>query len=236
MPPDKAGPQIIGQSLNVCYRGIREAAARREGGRIAALARRQAELGAFALDLCCAGCDDEKGALIWMAQTVQEAVDWPLCLDSASADVLMAAAAVCTRPPIINAVSMNHVRAGATADIAMLPALYWIVSAFDPDQSDHSPEARLQTAINVADSLSVVPESRMILDPLFLPSVTHAYAWADSCAVARLFRERFPEAGVLCAVGNVSFGADNRGKVEQDIVELAINFGFDWLLCDVARV
>ena len=230
------GPKYIGQRLNVCYPDVREAVARREGEMIAALARRQAAAGACALDLCCAGRPDEAGALAWMAETVQRAVDVPLCLDSAAADVLTAAARICIRPPIINAVSIDHVRAGAAPDIGRLPALMWIVSAFDPAGAAQSPEARLKTASAVADALSGVPQARMILDPLFLPSGAYPHAWEDTCAAAALLRRRFPEAGTLCAAGNVSFGARGRAKVDRRTIHRAIGNGFDWLLCDVTSI
>lgn len=230
------GPKYIGQRLNVCYRDVREAVLCRDGDRIVFLARQQVLNGAGALDLCCAGCDDETGALIWMAETVQAAVDVTLCLDSAASETLLAAAAVCGKPPIINAISIDHVRQGSAQGLAQLAALLWIVSTFDPDGPGHSPQSRLNTVFALMESLSGTAQSQLILDPLFLPSVTFPEAWTNSCETAELLRSNFPEAGMLCAVGNVSYGSRGRAKVDRDTIGRAVNNGFDWLLCDVANI
>ena len=74
-------------------------------------ARRQVEAGAWAVDLNI-GPQKKNGVrlLPWLVQTVQEAVDVPLCLDTTNLAAIEAACEVIKRQPIINSTSAEAER------------------------------------------------------------------------------------------------------------------------------
>ena len=78
---------IIGERINATRKRIGKAVAERDAAFIGGEARIQAEAGATHID-CNAGRNPAREIedLQWMIGVVQEAVDLPLCIDSASAD------------------------------------------------------------------------------------------------------------------------------------------------------
>ncbi len=80
---------IIGEKINGAIPSSAGAIEARDAAFIRDLAVRQTEAGADYLDVC-AGGDPEKelDALCWLVDTVQAAVDTPLCIDSPNPEIL----------------------------------------------------------------------------------------------------------------------------------------------------
>ena len=99
--------EIIGEKLNATRAEVAEAIASRDVDRVQDLARRQVEAGAAYLDVNAAGVQKSKEPedLVWLVESVQAAVDVPLCLDSANPEALTAALAVVQRTPLVNSIS-----------------------------------------------------------------------------------------------------------------------------------
>jgi cobalamin-dependent methionine synthase I len=74
---------IVAEKINTSRKGVADAVERRDAEFIIKLARDQAEAGADYIDVN-AGTflDRETECLCWLVETVQDAVNLPLCLDS----------------------------------------------------------------------------------------------------------------------------------------------------------
>ena len=74
---------IVGEKINTSRKSIAAAVDKQDAEFIGKVAREQAEAGAHFIDVN-AGTflDKETDCLCWLVQTVQDAVDLPLCLDS----------------------------------------------------------------------------------------------------------------------------------------------------------
>lgn len=240
-------PVYISQRLNVCYRDVRLAVINRQASVIVDLAREQHEGGADYLDLCAAGLPDERGSLAWMLGAVQQEVDCPLVLDSADPGTLLHGFGLCVKPPIINAISVSAVRDGVARDLMCLPARSFIISAYDPKTSNN-PADRIHALREVLNVSAPGHAAALIADPLFYPQRFDAQRWDESCRTAREIRQAWPDLGLLCAVGNVTFRARTSGRATRlpgttdrtwshaEVANRALAEGFDWIICDVMRL
>ncbi len=79
--------EIIGEKINGTRKAVAAAIAERNAVAITDLAASQAAAGASWLDINAGTRPDQEPAdLLWLVETVQAAVDTPLCLDSAILD------------------------------------------------------------------------------------------------------------------------------------------------------
>src|SRR5512143_458708 len=82
---------IIGEKLNGTLKKTAAAIHARDAAYVQDLARRQVEAGADYLDVNAGtGAGNEVNDLVWLVETVQAAVEAPLCLDSADPIALKA--------------------------------------------------------------------------------------------------------------------------------------------------
>ena len=94
---------LIGESIHMISKKISSAIDNRDPGPIQELARVQAAAGADYLDLNLGLLTkDPAGTARWVVNTVQEAVEIPLSIDTLNPEALEAALEICTKPAIIN--------------------------------------------------------------------------------------------------------------------------------------
>lgn len=216
---------------------VAQAVARRDADAIAAVARRQAALGADWLDVCAAGLSDESDALQWLVQIVQAATDVPLSLDTHDSDALRRALPLCRRSPLINSISLTQ----SEATWALLRD--WthcsvVALCLGEDGPKATVNGRLVVAARLADRLSDcggLPE-RIVFDPLTLPAANGPDARWVTLHTMTALREQFPASRILCAVGNYGYGlpTQRRRAAERDYAEASLRAGADALLCDPA--
>lgn len=229
-------PLVIGQNLNAAgSRRVAWALARRDAATIADVARRQVAAGAGRLDICAAGTDDEPGALQWLAQTVQEAADVPLSLDTHNLGALRRALPLCRRPPLINSVSVTQ------SDALWVLLRDWshcpvVALCLGERGAGATAEERLESAARLSERLDDcgVPAERILFDPLTLPAINGRAAQDTTFQTMTALRERFPTSRVLCAVGNFGYGlpAPMRRAAEWGYARAALGAGADAFLCD----
>ena len=134
---------IIGEKINGTLKKTAKAILERDVEFITSLATRQVEAGADYIDVNAGtGGGDETEDLLWLIEVVQEAVDVPLCLDSANPAALKAGMAAVSQTPMVNSISGEASRLDG-----ILPAL----------ESSHAvAEAIKQAAKMSRDSILVV--------------------------------------------------------------------------------
>jgi cobalamin-dependent methionine synthase I len=87
---------IIGERINGMFHKVAEAVAAKDKAAVQDLARRQVEAGAGMLDVNVGtAARDKAGAMRWLVETVREAVDVPLAIDSSSPEVVEAGLKAC---------------------------------------------------------------------------------------------------------------------------------------------
>ena len=109
--PGSMQVEIIGEKINGTRKRVARAIQKRDADFILDLAVKQAEAGATWLDVNAGTLPArEPEDLIWLVQTIQPAVQTPLCLDSANPAALAAALEIVDQTPLINSISGEQER------------------------------------------------------------------------------------------------------------------------------
>jgi cobalamin-dependent methionine synthase I len=162
--------RFVGQDMQILnplfFRAIEE----RDSRAVAAMARRQAEAGADALDLNLGPAKKNSSLLTWVIETVQAAVDLPLFV----------ASQILSMPDLLqqhqDSITVNSVTADPTTLVAAMEragayGAGLVVLLTKPGQSVFSADDRLLLAAEVLETAACTgfPLARLHLDPLFRP-------------------------------------------------------------------
>jgi len=180
---------------------------------------------------------DEVALLPEAVQAVMEAVDVPLCLDSAEPDALAAALKVYKGKPLINSVTGEE---QSLADVLPLVKEYGaavIGLVQDGAGIPKTPEQRVTIARRIVEQAEAfgIPREDIIIDCLTLALA----ADSDSALVAiETIRQVRAELGVNITMGasNVSFGLPDRDLVNSAFMAMAMAVGATCLIADAAKV
>ncbi len=226
---------IIGEKINGTRKQVGAAIRERDAALIKKLAREQVEAGAQYLDVN-AGTEPEREAddLVWLVQTVQQAVEVPLSLDSPNATTLKLAITAVDRQPMINSISGETERLEQVLPLVAEHQCPVIVLALDDNGIPKTVDERL----NIIDRLvnatreSGVSDERLYIDPLIMAISTADDAGMVARETMRRVRQQYPDAHITGGLSNMSFGSPMRKYINQAFLVLAIEAGMDAAIMD----
>jgi 5-methyltetrahydrofolate--homocysteine methyltransferase len=226
---------LIGELLNTSRRSVAAAVERRDADTIAAIARRQADAGADYIDVNAGTfAARESECLCWLVETVQAAVDRPLCIDSPSPDAMRVALERHRGTALVNSISMEPQRwQGMIEVVAERPCrviALCMTSAAMPTGADERIAAGT-TIVAELERAGVVRE-RILLDPLLQPVSIDVRQGRGFLEALRRLKTALPEVETVCGLSNVSFGLPRRSLVNRTFLSLALDAGLDAAICD----
>lgn len=228
--------EIIGEKLNATRAEVAEAIASRDVERVQDLARRQVEAGADYLDVNAAGAQRSKEPedLVWLVESVQSAVDVPLCLDSANPEALMAALGAVKRTPLVNSISGEAERLDPILPLIAGHDCSVIALAADESGIGKTVEQRMGVVRKIvkATRAAGVPDAHVLIDSLVLPLAGLATSGAVTLDTMRAIRDEFPDLRLCLALSNLSFGLPERALINRVFLTLALAAGLDAALLD----
>ncbi|MGF1506277.1 MAG: dihydropteroate synthase [Anaerolineae bacterium] len=218
---------VIGERLNPSLRpALAAEMAAGDFSRVNTDGLAQVEAGARMLDIS-APPGDEKGVLLSQAvQTLQQAVDVPLCISITSLDALHNVLAVYEGKPLVN---------GLTGDRSLLDAFLPVIAdhgaAFvgmctDENGIPEEPTGRLSVAHVIVDRAIAhgLSGGDVMLDPVVMPIGARRSVGHTTLDTIRLIRG---ELGVntLCGATNISIGLPNRRTLNAAFLAMLIAQG-----------
>jgi len=227
---------VIGEKINGTRKAVGAAIRERDAERITQLARDQVQAGSAYLDVN-AGTPPEREPddMAWLVTTIQEAVDVPLCLDSANPEALKAGLALVKKPPIVNSVSGEKSRIDGVLPLALEYKTGLILLALDdtvgiPDTS----KGRLDIVHRL---VSMAKQGGLKEDQLFVDPLVTAISTGNENALLtfeaiKMIKQAYPEAHVTCGLSNVSFGMPLRSLINQTFMAMCIQMGLDSAIID----
>lgn len=227
--------QIIGEKINGTLKQVSKALAERDAAFIQALARRQVEAGADLLDVNAGTLSDqEPDDLVWLTKTVQEAVDVPLCLDSANPRALAAALGEVRQAPLINSISGERKRLDGILPLARNHGCSVIVLALDENGIPQGMEGRLVVIRRViAETRQIgLPDEKVYVDPLVMAIATNMESGLITLETMRAVRAEFPCVHLSVGLSNISFGLPARSLINRVFLILALSAGLDTAIID----
>jgi 5-methyltetrahydrofolate--homocysteine methyltransferase len=219
---------IIGERINPT--GKKKLAAALQAGDLAPvqeLAQTQVEAGAAVLDVNVGATGvDEVDMLPRAVQALAEAVDVPLCIDTANPEALAAALAVCPGKPLVNSVTGEEEKLAAVLPLVAERSAAVIGLVMDDDGIPSTPERRLEVARKIlarATELDI-PAEDVIFDPLVLAVGAEMQAGVVTLETVRLLRAEL-DANMTAGASNISFGMPDRPLLNQIFLAMLIACG-----------
>jgi 5-methyltetrahydrofolate--homocysteine methyltransferase len=227
--------KIIGEKINGTRKQVAAAISTRDVDSIRSLAIQQAQAGAHWLDVN-AGTHPEREPedLTWLVQTVQDAVELPLCLDSTNPKALVAGLKEVKRTPLINSISGEPGRLNDILPLAVEHGCEVIALAMDDRGIPATADARLEVIRRIFEATrrAGMRDSNVYIDPLVMTVATNIEAARVTLDVIRATRAAFPDAHVSLGLSNVSFGLPARALINRTFLALALAAGADTALVD----
>jgi 5-methyltetrahydrofolate--homocysteine methyltransferase len=235
---------LIGERINPTGKK-RLAAALSEGNLdiVRQEAEAQVAAGADVLDVNVGAAGvDEVDLLPQAVRTVMEAVDVPVCIDSANVEALRAALAVHRElapegKPLINSVNGEEARLKAVLPLVAEYRAAVIGLAMDDDGIPCTSGERLAVARKIAERAEALGIARedLVIDCLALTVGADSQAGLVSLGAIKMVRE---ELGVNMTLGasNISFGLPEREVINWAFLAMAIQNGVNCPIVDAAKV
>jgi len=226
---------IVGERINSTRKQVRKAVEARNADFIAAEAKAQAAMGADYIDVN-AGTSvaREVDDLKWLVETVEAAVDSPLCLDSANPAALKAALALARRGVIINSITGEKARRDAILPVVIESGASVVALLMDDVGMPEDAAGRIGVAERLVPELvkAGVPLDHIFVDPLVRPASTDTKQPPAVLETVRTVTRMFPGIHAICGLSNVSFGLPVRNAMNTTFLALMIQAGLDAAIID----
>jgi 5-methyltetrahydrofolate--homocysteine methyltransferase len=230
---------IIGERINPT--GRKKLAEDLRGGDLSTVeadAHAQVEAGADMLDVN-AGIPlvDEAELLTKMLQTVQAAVESPICIDSSVIEALEAGLTVYEGKPLVNSVTGEDERLEEILPLVARHGAAVIGLANDETGIPETPQQRLEIATKIVSAAGDhgIPPEDVVIDPLAMTVGADTEAVTTTLETIRLIRDTL---GVNMCLGasNVSFGLPERHVLNAAFLPMAMAAGLTSAIMSTAEV
>jgi len=227
---------IIGEKINSTLKAIRPAMENYDSQAIIDLAKRQYEAGASYIDVN-AGMfhDSEPEKLVWLIDTIQEAIDAPFAIDSPNHVAIEAALkANKNGKPIINSITDETERFNAIMPLAVQYKTRIIALCMDDEGMPETSDERVKIAERLIEKLTKegLPLDDIFIDPLIRPIGTGSQNGIVALETIRKVRSEFPGVHITCGLSNISFGIPARKLMNQAFLIAAMTAGMDSAILD----
>lgn len=227
---------IIGELINTSRKAIKEAVENKDAEYIRQIAQRQAEAGANYIDVNCGTMvSTEVESMIWLVNTIQEAVQVPLCIDSPNPLALKAGLALCKYgQPMMNSITDEIERFNEMLPLVLEYQAKVVSLCMDDKGMPDTAEERLQVAESLYTKLTAagVKEEDIYFDPLVKPISSVETAGQEVLGAIRQIKDRYPKVHFTCGLSNISFGLPNRALLNRLFVVQTMAAGIDGYILD----
>ena len=227
---------LIGERINTGFKDIKQAVADKDKGPLQDWARKQTEAGATFLDVNLGAVSADPADMCWMIETVQEAVETPVCIDTNKPNILAEAIKVCRPGALINSTTAADEKLDAMMPIAAEHNASIIGVVMDQSGTPKNADKRVENAGKIlakAMELGMEPD-RVFLDPIVMPlkfMQEQAKEILEATRQFQLFSD--PPPHVVCGLSNISNGTQHKKLINRIFLVMAVNNGMDAAICDV---
>ncbi len=222
---------IVGELINTSRKAINEAVEKRDTAYIQQIAKEQVESGADYVDVNCGTqVFDEVEVMDWLVNTIQDAVEAPLCIDSPSPKAIDAGLKLCKfGQPMVNSITGEKERYDELLPLILKYKAKIVALCMD----DNGMPTTAQDRMKVADALYAglteagVPADDIYFDPLVKPISVSERAGLEVLETVKLISEKYPKAHKICGLSNISYGLPNRKVLNRLFVVQTMVNGMD---------
>ncbi|MEL7565978.1 MAG: methyltetrahydrofolate cobalamin methyltransferase [Dehalobacterium sp.] len=222
---------IVGELINSSRKAIGELVENRDEDSIKKIAVDQFKAGANYIDVNCGTqVFDEVETMEWLVNTIQEAVEAPLCLDSPNPEAIEAGLALAKfGQPMINSITGEKERFEQIVPSVLKYKAKIVALCMDDHGLPSTGTERMNIARNLYHRLTEVgvPKEDIYFDPLVKPISVGNNAGVEVLDTVRLITAEFPKVHKICGLSNVSYGLPNRAILNRLFMVLTMGMGMD---------
>ncbi len=201
----------IAESINIMGTRSGSAMKKRIPGPVQEMAKEEAAAGASYLDLNIGPARKDGTELMpWIVETVEAAVDIPLCLDTTNTDAMIAGFKVVKNKEqaVMNSISAQPERMEALIPVAAECKSDVIALLWGPDGMPRDSNERAAMAVDLMMSLNEagIPNEKILFDPIATPMTLGSDQIASGLEFMMMLPDIAPGAGSTVGLSNVSNG------------------------------
>ena len=227
---------FIGERINTGFKDIKQAVMDKDPAPLREWAKKQTDAGASFLDVNLGAVSADPAVMCWMIETVQEAVETPICIDTNKLNILAEAIKVCRPGALINSTTAADEKLDAMMPVAAEHDASIIGLVMDESGTPKDVDKRVENAGKIlakAMELGMEPD-RVFLDPIVMPlkfMQDQAKNILEATRQFLLFSD--PPPNIVCGLSNISTSTTNKGLINRTFLVMAINNGMSAAICDV---
>ena len=227
---------FIGERINTGFKDIKQAVMDKDPAPLVEWARRQTDAGASYLDVNLGAVSSDPADMCWMIETVQGAVETPVCIDTNKPKILAEAVKAARPGMLINSTTAADEKLDAMMPIAAEYNASIIGLVMDETGTPNSVENRVENAGKIlakAMEAGIEPD-RIFLDPIVMPlkfMQDQAKLILEAARQFLLFCD--PPPHIVCGLSNISNATTHKRLINRIFLVMAINNGMDAAICDV---
>ena len=226
---------IVGERINSSRKKIRKAIEDRDAEFIQKEAAKQLQAGATHIDVNAGtSVSAEADDLKWLVETVQSAVDAPLCIDSPSAEAQAEALKLHKGKPMINSITAEEERAEGILPLVKEHDALVVALTMGTGAIPTSKEERMEAAAKIVEMLQAagIELTNVYWDPAVSAVSTDQKAALDVAATVRELMTTYEGTHTICGLSNISFGLPNRNILNRTYLTLLMAEGLDGVIMD----
>ena len=226
---------IVGEKLNTSRKSIEEAVRERDAEFILKVAREQAEAGAHYIDVNAGTLlEQEISSLCWLVETVQEALELPLSLDSPNPEALSAAIKIHKGEPMINSISLEEDRFHSLLPLILSQPCSVVALCMSQTAMPTTTEERVQVGSELIEKLTKegFPLEKIFVDPLVQPVSVDTGMGIATLKAIRKIMDYYPGVNTICGLSNISYGLPKRRLINRNFLALCIAYGLSAVILD----
>ena len=227
---------LIGERINTGFKDIKQAVMDKDPAPLQEWAKKQTAAGASFLDVNLGAVSADPADMCWMIETVQAAVETPICLDTNKPNILAEAIKACRPGTLINSTTAAAEKLDAMMPVAAEHGASIIGLVMDESGTPTNADKRVENAGTIlakAMELGMAPD-RVFLDPIVMPLKYKQEQAAQILEATRQFQIfSDPPPHTVCGLSNISNGTTHKQLINRTFLVMAIANGMDAAICDV---
>jgi len=227
---------FIGERINTGFKDIKQAVMDKDPAPLQEWAKKQTEAGATFLDVNLGAVSADPADMCWMIETVQDAVETPVCIDTNKPNILAEAIKVARPGALINSTTAADEKLEAMMPVAAEYNASIIGLVMDEAGTPKNVDNRVENAGKIlakAMELGMSPD-RVFLDPIVMPlKYTQDQSKNILEAVRQFLLFSDPPPNIVCGLSNISNGTKHKELINRTFLVMAINNGMSAAICDV---
>lgn len=230
---------FVGERINTGFKDIKQAVIDKDPKPLQEWAKKQAAAGANYLDINLGAVSSKAEDMCWMIETVQKAVETPVCIDSNKPKILAEAIKVCRKKALINSTTAADEKLDQLLPLAAEYHAAVIGVVMDETGTPKDANKRVENAGKIlAKAMELgIPTEDIFLDPIVMPLKFMQEQQKEILEATRqflLFSD--PPPHIICGLSNVSNGTTHKKLINRTFLVMAIGCGMDAAICDVMDI